>query len=79
MPFFLNKFSYCKENIYYFLGIPISQLTYHQNYLLSLGSRNLNVMGQAQGNPPEVDLCQSLDEIVQWYNVQYNLMISKNK
>ena len=77
MPFFLNKFSYCKDNIYYFLGIPISKLTHHQNYLLSLGARNLATAQHSKGSPPDISTTPSLEEIVKWYNREHALITSR--
>lgn len=77
MPFFLNKFSYCKDNFYYFLGIPLAQLTHHQNYLFSLGSRNLVAAQQSKGTPPDINTVQSLEEVVKWYNREYALITSR--
>lgn len=77
MPFFLNKFSYAKENIYNFLGIPLNQLTHHQNHLFSIGVRNLNVLSNVEGNPPDLSLGAKPINLVNWYDIQNSILISK--
>ena len=77
MPFFLNRLSYCKDNIYYFLCIPLAKMTHHQNYLFSLGSRNLATAQQSKGSPPDITTVKSLDDVSQWYNREYALITSR--
>ena len=78
MPFFLNVFSYCKDNIYAFLGKPICQLTSYQTLLLSLGQRNLMVLSNAKGSPPEIFEVKDINEIIRFYDQEYSLLKSKN-
>jgi len=77
MPFFLNKFSYAKDNIQTFLGIPINNLTNNQTLLISLGVRNLNTLSQADGAPPDINLDGKPADIAKWYDLQASLMITK--
>lgn len=77
MPFFLNKFSYSKEDITKFLGIPIYKLTYNQINLFSFGIRNLNVLSNAKGNPPDLSLDGTPESLVNWYDIQNSILISK--
>lgn len=79
MPFFLNKFSYCKEDIQSFLGIPVNQLTHNQNYLFSMGVRNLNVLQKAEGSPPDLNLDATPLAISKWYDIQYSIQLGKSK
>ena len=79
LPFFLNSFSYCKDNIQTFLNKPISQLTNYQVHLFSLGSRNLNILAQASGSPPDYFDKVTADAICLWYDQQYSIIIGKRK
>lgn len=79
MPFFLNAFSYCKESIHTFLNKPISRLTNYQVHLFSLGSRNLNILSQSEGSPPDYFDKVSVDDILKWYDLQYSIIIGKRK
>ncbi len=76
-PIFLNKFSYCKDNVYQFLGVPMAHLTHHQNYLVSLGARNLFVGSQSKGTPPDLNTVISLEESVKWYNREHSIITAK--
>jgi len=77
MPFFLNKFSYSKDDIQTFLGKPVNELTHNQNSIFSLGVRNLNIINQAEGSPPDIYLNVPAAEIVKWYDIQYSILIGK--
>lgn len=77
MPMFLNKLSYAKDNISAFLKKPISQMSHHQSYLFSLGVRNINILNNAKGNPPDLNLDAKIKDIVNWYDIQNALNIGK--
>lgn len=79
LPFFLNTFSYSKERVNTFLGKPICQLTNFQVHLFSLGLRNLNILTQAEGSPPEYYEKENVDEIIKWYDLQYSIILTKRK
>lgn len=79
MPFFLNKFSYSKENISHFLGVPINDLTYNQVNLFSNGIRNLNILANVENTPPDLNLEAKPDDLVNWYDIQHSILISKSK
>ena len=79
MPFFINPFSYSKENIYYFLGKPLSRLTHYQSSLLSLGSRNLNTLANIDVEPPELTEANKLDDITVWYDQQHSILLGKKR
>ena len=74
MPFFLNSFSYSKDAIWTFLNKPISQLTNYQMHLFSCGSRNMNVLSQSEGSPPED---ASPIDMAKWYDTQYSIILGK--
>ena len=77
MPFFLNKFSYTKDKMGDFLGVPLNELTHHQNHLFSIGVRNLNVLSQTEGSPPDLNFGAKAAELVHWYDIQNSIMIGK--
>jgi hypothetical protein len=77
MPFFLNTLSYCKENIFSFYNKPISQLSPYQILLFSLGNRNLNILSQAEGSPPEMLGDVTIEDLQKWYDQNYSIIVSK--
>lgn len=79
MPFFLNKFSYTKDKIYDFLGIPLNELSHNQISLFSLGAKNLNTLSNSEGNPPDLNLGAKPDQLVHWYDIQYSILLGKKK
>ena len=79
LPFFLNAFSYTKENVSMFVNRPVSRLTNYQIHLFSLGIRNLNILTQAEGSPPEYFDEVHAEEIIKWYDIQYSMILGKRK
>jgi hypothetical protein len=79
LPFFLNPFSYCKDSVYHFLCKPLCELTSNQLLLFSMGGRNLNVVSQSSGEPPELVGETKLDDVVNWYDQQYSILLGKRK
>jgi hypothetical protein len=77
LPFFLNAFSYCRENVHTFLNKPVCELTNYQVHLFSSGTRNLNILSQAEGNPPDYFDKVTSDEILKWYDTQYSIILGK--
>lgn len=75
LPFFLNNFSYCKDNISLFLNKPIVELTNFQSFLFSYGQRNLSILNQSEGAPPELIGDVKIDDILTWYDQQYSLKL----
>lgn len=76
-PFFINLFSHCKDNITTFLGKPIISLTSFQLFLISCGQRNISILNQTEGNPPELSSEVSLDDVVKWYDQQFSIILTK--
>lgn len=79
LPFFINVFAFSQEDIQSFLKVPISKLTSFQTLLFSLGRRNLNILSQSEGNPPELLDDVKIDDIVNWYDQQYSIILGKRK
>lgn len=79
LPFFLNPFSYSKEAIYTFVDKPMCHLTNFQIHLFSLGARNLNILSQAEGSPPEYLDKTPAEELAKWYDLQYSIILGKRK
>jgi len=78
MPFFLNSFSLVKDRPERFFNKSIILLTFNQHNLLSSGLRNLNILSQVEGSPPSLIDC-SVNDLLNWYDQQYSVMIGKNK
>lgn len=77
MPFFLNNFSYAKESLHTFLQKPLVNLTSNQLVLFSQGQRNLNILSQCRGSPPELMGGVVPNDLVTWYDQQYSVIIGK--
>lgn len=77
MPFFLNSFSYCKENIHTFLSKPMFQLTNYQMLLFSMGSRNINILSQANGEPPMLLGDTTPQQVLDWFDQNYSIILGK--
>lgn len=77
LPTFLNVFSYAKEDISKFYSKPLLTLTSYQLLLTSMGARNLTIRGESGGEPPDMIGDVSLDKVVDWYDLQYSVMLSK--
>ena len=77
LPIFLNPLSYAKDSVYNFLGKPLIYATPYQMALLSLGTRNLNIMGQTDGEPPTLLDDIKIIDLVNWYDQQYSIILGK--
>jgi hypothetical protein len=77
LPIFLNPLSYAKDSVYHFLGKPLINVTPFQMNLLSLGTRNLNIMGQSEGEPPALLDDVKINDVVNWYDQQYSIILGK--
>jgi len=77
MNFFLNSFSYAKDSIYTFLQKPIVYLTTYQVLLFSLGQRNISILSQAEGTPPEMIGDVKPKDVLTWYDKQYSVILGK--
>lgn len=77
LPFFLNSFSFSKDSLRDFLGFPIVNLTHYQSLLFSLGSRNLNVLNQSEGSPPDMIEGVKVNDVVLWMDKNYSILLGK--
>ncbi len=79
LPFFLNRFSPCRERPEAFFNRGMAELTNHQLNLILTGSRNVTVLVESEGEPPEIMDDVKIDDIVDWYDKQYSQIQSKAK
>jgi hypothetical protein len=79
LPFFLNNFSYSKENIQTFLGKPVIDLSSYQLSLFSFGVRNLSVLSNTEGEPPEMLGDVTVRDVRVWFDTQYSVLLGKRK
>ena len=77
IPFFLNTFSYAKDNITLFFGKPLIQLTTLQLFLCSCGQRNMSIISQAETSCPEIAGDITVDDILTWFDQQYSIILGK--
>lgn len=67
--FFQSAFGLCDDNIYYFYGIPVCQLTFYQTELAAFGRYFKHIFDSAQ--IPE-DLKNEPDKIIDWFSSSQN-------
>lgn len=79
MSFFINMFSYVKDDVSKFFKKPMIELSNYQFLLLSLGSRNLNILSNTEGEAPEVNSDEDIDKLVTWYDMEYSVLLGKRK
>lgn len=79
LPFFINIFSHSKDTLHTFLNKSISELTMFQSALFRDVSRNITVLRNSTVQPPELLDDIKVDDIVLWYDKQYQLLISKRE
>lgn len=79
LPFFINAFSYSKDNVSTFVKRAMCDLTHFQVLLFSLGNRNINILSQTDVEPPEMLDDVKIDDIVLWYDKQYSVILGKQK
>lgn len=79
MPFFINVFSYIKENISTFFGKSMAHISHFQFLLLGLGSRNISILSQIENEPPELIKAEDIQNIVNFYDQQYSVMLGKRR
>jgi hypothetical protein len=77
LPFFINLFSYCGEDIGSFLKIPIINWTDYQHSLISLGSRNISLLKNADGQPPDIITDLDILKSVEWYDMAHSISLGK--
>jgi hypothetical protein len=77
MPFFINMFSYTKENVFFFFNKAMIELTNFQFMLISLGSRNLGVLQNCDKEPPEILEVSDLDKLVSFYDMEFSVLLGK--
>jgi len=78
LPMVINPMTYCKKNIYNFLGKPIVEYTQFQMELLARTMRNINILENAEKDPPLINETTESSELLNWYDLQYQKMISKS-
>jgi len=77
-PFVLNQLSLCRKNALIFLNKPVVEFTNYQLDLFNRTMRNLNVLENAEGNPPDIDKATDEQEILDWYDKAYSVWQGKN-
>lgn len=77
MPFFMNYYINCKDKVHTFFGKPIVDLTSFQLHLISLGNRNINILEQSKGEPPEIMGDIKIEDVINWYDQEYSLILGR--
>jgi hypothetical protein len=79
MPFVINQLSYCKKNILSFMHKPIVDFSSYQMDVYSRTMRNLSILESADGEPPDVDSSTKIQDVLDWYDLNYSILQGKNK
>lgn len=79
LPFFLNRFSPCRERPEVFFNKSMTELTNHQLSLILSGARNITVLVEAEAEPPTLMDDVTIDALINWYDQQYSQILSKRE
>lgn len=79
MPFFINIFSYVKDDVSTFFKKPMTELSNYQFLLISLGSRNLGILSATEGEPPEIITDNDIQQRVDFFDKEYSVLLGKRK
>jgi hypothetical protein len=79
MPFVINQLSYCKKSVLSFLNKPVISFTSHQMDIYSRAMRNLSILESAEGEPPEIESITTVQEVLDWYDLNYSIIQGKHK
>ena len=77
LPIVINQVSLCKKNVFAYYGKPLVDFTLYQHDVLSKTLRNLNIMEQSEGEPPEIDEGTSVQDLLDWYDLNYSVLLGK--
>jgi hypothetical protein len=62
----------------FFYGKPITSFTNYQMAIYTRAMRNTFVLREAKGTPPQINSICTVQEILDWYDSQYAIIISGN-
>jgi hypothetical protein len=79
MPFVVNQLSYCKKNILSFIDKPVINFSAYQMDIYSRTMRNLSILESADGEPPDIEETTKIQEVLDWYDLNYSIIQGKNK
>lgn len=71
-PLFLNYFSMCDDNPYYFYGKAVTLLTYYQLDLFSYGKYFKNILSKSEVVPP-TEVMEDPDKLIEWHSSLNNV------
>lgn len=77
MPFFLNSIAAAVEQPMFFLNKPVTEFTIFQLSIFNAGKRNRFVLSNAKGKPPDVSPTTKTQDILDWYDSNYSLVMAK--
>lgn len=77
LPLVINQLSFCKKNLLNYIGKPIVEFTVYQQDIYSKAIRNLNILEQTDGEPPEIQEDTKVQELMDWYDLNYSILQGK--
>ena len=77
MPFFLNSIAAAIEQPMFFLNKPVTDFTIFQLNIFNRGKRNRFVLSNAKGSPPDLLPSTKIQGVLDWYDSNYSIIISK--
>lgn len=77
MPFFLNSIAAAIEQPMFFLNKPVTDFTIFQLNIFNRGKRNRFILSNAKGSPPDLLPSTKIQGVLDWYDSNYSIIISK--
>ncbi len=80
MPSFLNSFFLANDDPVIFYGRPVIDLTIYQVDLFSKGKYFKSILSESEADgPPDTAYDKGMQEVVNWYDLQYSIIKSKRE
>ena len=79
MPFLLNVFAQCKDNLLLFLNKPIVHYTLFQSDLIFKCLRNIKVLENCEADSPQITDNLKAQELLDFYDLNHSVLQGRNK
>lgn len=79
MPFLLNVFTQCKNNLLLFLDKPIVHYTLFQSDLVFKCLRNIRILENCEADSPQITDCLNAQELLDFYDLNHSVLQGRNK
>ena len=79
LPVSLNNMGLCKKNLRLLIDKPVTDYTSFQMDLVNKCMRNINVLENSEGEPPELTDDLKEQDLLDWYDLNYSVWQGKLK